>query len=132
MNKFDFVAAQRVAFAEFCRLHPDRDLQAWMSKHSTAAGKRAAAGVWTIEFLVYPTPQLREGEYVGVCAGRKVRMRDDPATGQPQVILSGGHDIPGEVVFSVTLDSDTREIRLEHCADFARFDFDRYALAEWM
>jgi len=132
MNKFDFIAAQSVAFAEFCRRHPDQELQAWMSKHSTAAGKRAAEGAWTIEFLVYPTPQLREGEYVGICAGRKVRMRDDSATGQPRVILFSGDDIPGEVVFSVTVDSDTREIRLEHCADFTRFDFGRYAPAEWM
>lgn len=132
MDKFDFVAARSVAFAEFCRLHPDQDLQAWMSKHSTAAGKRTAEGAWTIEFLVYPTPQLREGEYVGICAGRKVRMRNDPATGQPRVILFGGDDIPGEVVFSVTVNSDTREIRGERCADFARFDFGRYAPAEWM
>jgi len=132
MNKFDFVAAQRLAFAEFCRLHPDQELQAWMSQHSTAGGQQTAHGVWTIDFLIYPTPQLREGQYVGISAGRKVRMRDDPATGQPRVVLSDGDDPPGEVVFSVAVDSNTREIRLERCADFARLDFDRYAPAEWM
>lgn len=132
MNKFDFVAAQSLAFAEFCRLHPDLELQAWISQHSTAAGQQTAKGVWTIEFLVYPTPQLREGEYVGLCAGRKVRMCEDPATGRPQVILSSGDDPPGEVVFRVAVDSNTREIRLERCADFAGFDFERYAPAEWM
>lgn len=132
MDKLDFATAQSLAFAEFCRLHPDPDLQVWMTKHSTAAGTRTAKGKWAIELLVYPTPQLRQGEYIGICAGRKVRMRDDPATGQPRVILSGGSDLPGEVVFSVVIDSDAREIRLERCVDFARFDFDRYALAEWM
>ncbi|QQP98188.1 hypothetical protein [Lysobacter enzymogenes] len=132
MEKFDFAAAQSVAFAEFCRLYPDRELQAWLSKHATAAGNQPVKGVWTIEFLVYPTPQLREGEYVGISAGRKVRMLDDPKSGQPQVILSSGDDARGEVVFSITLDANTREMRLGECADFAQFDFSRYGLVEWM
>lgn len=132
MEKFDFTTAQSVAFAEFCHLHPDQELQAWISKHSTSGGKQISKGVWTIEFLVYPTPQLREGEYVGISAGRKVRMCNHPETGQRQVILSSGDDPPGEVVFSITLDANTREMRLGQCADFAQFDFSRYGLAEWM
>lgn len=132
MEKFDFTAAQSVAFAEFCRLNPDRELQAWLSKHATAAGNQPVKGVWTIEFLVYPTPKLHEGEYVGISAGRKVRMFDDPKTGQPRVILSSGDDAPGEVIFSITLDENTREMGLGQCADFAQFDFSRYGPAEWM